>query len=450
MSELPGTTGHGDERSSRLWRLLRALHAQSFFSFMVAQGAAAALGFLTTIGLARILPRSEFGVWVYAAGILQLFLLCSGLGMQAAILRFCSLHTFIARAGTFHRALAIGVASSFAAAAVIVGSSRHLPLRVAGADELLLVLALVPLPTFLILAAVSYFQAASRAGDAAAVLLTTGIVQASAILALGWSAGLPGVVIGQYLGPLAGVAAAAWRGGSWPRPRAIRRLARFGPGTWQLLRFGLLSMTAGLASAVLVVMDTVAIGLVLGSSEAVAEYKVAAILPIGLFFLPQAVMQFLIPHFARQSADRRRLLGMLRRLVMALVPINALLTGAIFVAAPHIVGILGGSGYADVAGEIVVPIRILAVGYFFAATLRIPFGNVLFAIGRVGFNLVHSVVVGLVNIGLNLWLVAAFGSVGAAVGTLAVILISSLVSGCYLWWQLRRELKPGQNVQPGV
>ncbi len=435
-------TGRGAGRLAWLQGTVRALHGESFFSFMSAQSLATALGFLTLVFLARILPRSEFGLWVYVFGILQLFLLLSGLGAQAAILRFCSIRRGYARLGTLYQALRIGVTASLALVVAIVLASRLLPLRIDGAGDLLLLLALLPLPAFLVASLVAYNQAASRAGDAAAMLLTAGIVQAAATVGLAWLAGLPGVVLGHYLGPLAGLAAVAWRTRRWPRVPLVRRLMRFGPEARQLLRFGLVSTSANVASTVLVVMDTLAIGLVLGSSEAVATYKVAAIVPLGLLFLPQAVMQFLIPRFARRSGDRRHLAWMLRRLLAALVPISALLAGGIFVAAPRIVGVLVGRGYADVTDDIVAPMRILAFGFFVSATLRIPFGNVLFAVGRVGFNLANSVVTGLVNVVLNLWLVAALGSIGAAAGTVAVIVLSSLASGACLWWHLRPRNGP--------
>ena len=76
---------------------------------------------------------------------------------------------------------------------------------------------------------------------------------------------------------------------------------------------------------------------------------------------------------------------------------------------------------------------VLAIGYFFTASLRIPGGNVLASLGKIKVNFYITVAMGLFNIIADVVLIYWMGSIGAAISTLSVFLLSGLVSNLYLY-----------------
>ena len=74
-----------------------------------------------------------------------------------------------------------------------------------------------------------------------------------------------------------------------------------------------------------------------------------------------------------------------------------------------------------------------------SATLRIPAGNILSMIRKVKVNLYISIISGIANIILDIVLIKLWGSVGAAIATILVVIISSVIAVNYLIIYLYKE-----------
>ena len=77
------------------------------------------------------------------------------------------------------------------------------------------------------------------------------------------------------------------------------------------------------------------------------------------------------------------------------------------------------------------------VGYFISGTFRIPSGNILSSMKEVKVNFYNSIISGVANILLDIALIKKMGSNGAAIATVAVYIISSLISNIYLHKKLK-------------
>ena len=75
--------------------------------------------------------------------------------------------------------------------------------------------------------------------------------------------------------------------------------------------------------------------------------------------------------------------------------------------------------------------KILAISYFFSGSFRIVSGNLLVTQRKVGFNLFVAIISGLLNILGNIVFIPLYGSVGAAMVTLMIVIFTSLVSTLY-------------------
>lgn len=72
------------------------------------------------------------------------------------------------------------------------------------------------------------------------------------------------------------------------------------------------------------------------------------------------------------------------------------------------------------------------------ATLRIPAGNLLAMFREVKFNFYLSIIVGIINIGLNFLLIPRYGSIGATYAYITVVILSSLILIPYLLFTLKQ------------
>lgn len=114
--------------------------------------------------------------------------------------------------------------------------------------------------------------------------------------------------------------------------------------------------------------------------------------------------------------------------------INGVICIGLIITAPLIISILWGKEYMDA----LVPFRILAVNYFFLGTFRITCGNVLAMLRKINVNFIISVVSGISNVVLDVILIKFYGSVGATIATLLVVILSGGIAFPYLIFYVNR------------
>ena len=76
-------------------------------------------------------------------------------------------------------------------------------------------------------------------------------------------------------------------------------------------------------------------------------------------------------------------------------------------------------------------------GYIVAGSFRAPAGNILASIKKVKVNFYNAIITGIANIILDVILIYKYGSNGAAVATVLVFIITSIISNTYLFRYLK-------------
>ena len=174
-------------------------------------------------------------------------------------------------------------------------------------------------------------------------------------------------------------------------------------------RFSLVSMFNNGVSFLVYIIDVFLIGVITEDMNVLASYKTATLIPFALTFIPSTIMTFVYPYFANHQ--------------------NVCISLFLIFFSKLIVQICFGKEYLDCVSIFIV----LAIGYFFTASLRIPGGNVLASLGKIKVNFYITVAMGLFNIIADVVLIYWMGSIGAAISTLSVFLLSGLVSNLYLY-----------------
>ena len=386
------------------------------------------VGFADVVVLVRILSKAEYGYWGYANNILQLVLLFAAFGAPAGILQFCSRSKDDMERLTYWKyGLSYGLKANLVLACIVFFVALRIPLAIPESRPILMSLSLLPLLMILFESITLYLRSTLRnkAFSGLSVLNSSTFFVASIVGALVF--GVIGIALGRYIAMFVSIAVGIFvlrreyaLFGSIPKLERKKKL--------EFISFSLVAMLTNSISSLLYKIDTFLVGTISRSAEAVASYQTATLIPFTLNFIPLALMTFAYPYFARHWQEKAWVNQKYWKMTKQLALVNGLISAFLFIFAPLIIRIVFGTQYLDS----VVPFRVLAIGFFIAATFRIPAGNTLVAIGKIKVNLINSIISGIANIALDIVLIYQYGAIGAAVATVIVFVVSSVISVGYL------------------
>jgi len=392
--------------------------------------------FLVMLLLARDLGTAEVGRYAQCYALLALLGLLSLSGFRAGLTRFVAVHLADDDPASIRGTVRLGLSISAAAAALIgaaLAAAAPLVAEVLNDPGLTDGLRLV------------------------ALALPAAVVCEAALAATrGWRTQRPFTLVGQLYEPgarlvftalalLAGlgvtgalwaVVVAAWTAAVLALGALLRLMRTVAPAPpayrpRQLFGFSTVSWASSLASTGLIWIDTLLLGAF--GSEDIGVYTVATRLVTVAIFVLAPINAAFGPYIA--YLYHRELLPEVRRVYRAATGWVVRLSLPAFVALlvfPAALLPLFGPGFADGATVTVV----LAVGQLVNAATG-PCGTLLNMSGRVSLNMLDNIGALVLNIGLNVWLIPAYGIVGAAVAWSASLVVVNLVRVAQVWWLVR-------------
>lgn len=390
--------------------------------------------FCSGVVLVRFFTKEEYGQWSYAGNILSIFLLFEGLGVCSGLLQYASENAGDnERYGILKLSLKYGITFDVLLGLAVLVFSLIFTLPIKGAVEILGCMFLIPLFTLFFNVVESYLRATLRNFQFSVLTVMNTALFLIGSLSGALLYGVYGVVIGRYAAYIITDAAGfiimkrEFKAmAAVPLPSKNRRLEFF--------RYSVACMLSNSISGLLYLIDTFLVGLIIKDSSVVASYKTATLIPFALNFIPQSVIIFAYPYFAKAGKEpfkfKRYYISLVRYLGLG----NILISTALFVLAPLLIKLVFGSGYEDA----VLPFRILSVGYFFAGTFRISAGNILGAIRKVRANLYNAIVSGMLNIVLDVLFILWWGSVGAAISTTCIYIVSGSIANWCIYSYLKK------------
>lgn len=384
------------------------------------------LSFASGILLARILTKSEYGVYSYANTLMGFFLLVSGFGMVSGLLQVGSEQKQEEkRLGLYRFACRFGFVYNLLLAAVILFVALVIPLPIAGSGKILALMCLYPMAMLMrdLKTALLRSQMRNQDFSYANTFSTAAMVLLSCTLALLLRA--EGLVLGQYL---ACVLTILFIGKKCGIRISFRKSGVDTATKRDLLGVCSISVLNDGLSELMYLLDVFILGLAVPDETVIASYKVATTIPTALVFIPLSVITYVYPYFARNRTDKAWLTKNYRRLVLSMGALNLLVGGGLILLAPWLIGLVFGKVYLDS----VAPFQILCASYIISGTFRILSGNLLVTQRKLKFNLFVAVLSSATNTVLNVFLIQAWGSIGAALATLITVLLTSVLSTAYL------------------
>lgn len=381
-----------------------------------------------SVVIVRVITKEAFGMWSYANNILSFFLLIEGLGVVPGLLQFASAAKDKEEKLSYLKyALLVGSLFNTILAIAIFLFTIFFELPIRGSTEILRYLSFLPLITILFNTLQVFLRSDLRNKQFSLVTVINTLAFFFGVLIGGYFFEIAGIIWGRYLSYFISCFIAAWFVKDYYESFLKAKLPS-SSNRQEFLKFSIVSMLTNSISSILYLLDTFLIGIFIQSETVVASYKTATLIPFALNFIPASVMTFAYPYFAKNKDNKEVVKKYFLKMQRYLFLLNLVISVLLITFAPFIIKVVFGEEYLDS----MIPFRILSLGYLIAATFRIPAGNVIASLRKVKVNFYNSIVSGSANVVLDIILIKRYGSNGAAIATVLIFIISSIISNIYL------------------
>ena len=414
--------------------LVRKLGTTGFFHIFGSSTLNKIISFMTSIVLVRVLTKSEYGVFTYVWNIYGIVQLLNGMGMGSSALQIgseCN-DSEVQINSTFDYCKKIGIRFNFLLMLVILLIALFAPLEIQGASNLFFLLLFLPIIQFLYELDLVYFRVnkMNKQYSKMSLLNTVLIFVGSVIGAFIFKE--KGMILGYYVAYTCSILV-------YKRfvcidnksPESTARLPKK-----EIISIGIVSMSNIAISQLLYLLDVFVLGIIISDETVLAGYKVATIIPSALVFIPQALITYIYPYFASHNNDGEWCLKQYKKILTGIGLVNSVISISLFSLAPFIITVMFGAQYID---DLIV-FRLLAINYFFSGTFRLISGNLLVTQKKLKFNFMVALSSGIINVIADVVLIRKYGSVGAAIATIIVVLFTSVVSTTYLLITFRKKV----------
>jgi O-antigen/teichoic acid export membrane protein len=385
------------------------------------------IGFLCSIILVRILSKNEYGIFSYAWNIYSIVFLFSGLGVESGMLQLLSENgkdtVYVKKISKF--ATRFGIVFNLGLSIVLIIIGLFAPLKIEGSGKLICFLCFLPVVNFLLNNIYCYFRSLKKNKEYAKLSVINTLLYFIFTVGFVFLFREIGLVLGNYFSMTIScfigiVIFKAYLLGS--DNNINNNFVK------DLLRIGFISMLINALSQLLYLLDVFIIGIIDPNETIIASYKVATMIPSALAFIPQSLVIYIYPYFAEHKNDSNWCLKRYKQVILGIGIFNFLLSTILFFFAPIVIKAIFGSQYIDS----LIVFRILIINYFISGTFRIISGNLLVTQRKLIFNFFESVLSSLLNIVADYYFIQIWGSMGAAIATLLVVVFSSTLSSVYL------------------
>ena len=412
---------------------LKKLFKTGFFHIFGSRVLNKVINFVSSAVLVRILDKGDYGIFTYAWNIYSIVLLFSGLGMEYGVLHLCSEFYEDEKKsnaiGNF--ATKFGVAFDLLLAVVILVIGLFVPLKIEQAGFLLCLMCLLPLFNLLFNLTTVRLRAVrkNQAFSTLSTFNTAAVFGVSVVGALLFKE--KGLVLGYYVAFLLSVLVGftvykvrLYNRNAAPLEKKTRK---------DILSISFVSMMNNGLSHLISLLGVFVLGIIVPDEEILASYKVATLIPTALSFIPVALVTYLYPYFTQHREDGTWCLKQYKRILLGLGGFNLALSLFLCLLAPWLVPFLFGNQYTDA----VLVFQLLSINYFLAGTFRVLAGNLLVTARKLKFNLFVAVISGTLNIIADVIFISLWGSIGAAIATLAVVVVTGTLNTGYLIYTYR-------------
>ncbi len=409
-------------------KVINKLGETGFFHIMGSNVINKVLAFLNSVVILRLVTKSEYGIYTSALNIYSICMILSGMGIVGGILQVGSEYAKNKEKNykIFRYGINFGIKINILLAIVIIIVAIVMPLPIEESRSLLLLMSLLPILQIIVDTKKTYYRTKLDNHMFSYLNVMNAFLIFVFSLVGAYFYQTKGFVIGQYVALIITILLIIRKSEVKP---SIKSVSLEKEDKTSLFKISFISMLNNGLSNILYLADIFIIGLLISQSDILAEYKVAITLPTALVFIPLSVCTYIYSYFSMNKNNKVWLKKHFKTTIFAMASLNFTITLFLVVFAPIIIKIMFGTQYLSA----VTLFRLSSVSYFFIGTFRVISGNLLITQRKLIFNLIVSIIAGLLNIILNLILVKYLGAIGALYTTLGIAIFTGLVSTSYYW-----------------
>lgn len=419
------------------------LRSTGFFSVFLSNIICKILSFLGGIVIVRVLSKNDYGMYAYIINCYSMLMLFGDLGCSAATMQYCNeSYRDLDKFNSFFKfGWKYGLLFSAVTALLIFASPLFYPFKHEEGRVLTQMLCFMPF----IATANSFLLMNVRIRlenrRFAVINIISSVVHYLIILPLAYFFSVKGAVLSNYAISLTIFVFSFFY---------TRRFLDFGREKISLSRnekkvFLKLAAASQLNNGIstgLMLLDVFLIGVIVADEAVISSYKVATTIPAALDFIPNSIMVYICPYFARNCRDIAWVRSSYKKLIAYCTIGNLFITSLCIACSGWLIPLVFGKQYSDS----IVCFIILMLGYFFSASFRTPVANIIYTQHKVGVNIVITIASGLLNCFLDIVLIMSRGSVGAAIATTTVHIAASVFSVAYMRYYLKGASNEENNV----
>lgn len=381
------------------------------------------INFLCNSIIVHLLSKADYGTYVYAYNIIAFALLIAGLGIPSGLLQILS-EEFKNKdkvKSLYQSGSSIAGIFNILLCTVLIGTSWCIPLKMEEARRYLFLLSLIPFFDTCLSLQLVYLRSLLRVKQyAIANNINTILLTIFTVIGAYWGQ-VDGVIYGKYLSYIVSVILFIC---IFKIPFFFGKANFKKSLTKELLKLSTISMANNGLSELLYLLDVFIMGITIANQEIIASYKVATYIPSALSFIPLTVITYIYPYFAQHRGDCVWLKKKYPKILLSMGGLNMVIILPLFILAPSIIRVFYGSNYQDA----IFIFRILLINFFVSGTFRILSGNLLVTQRQLKFNFYVALFSGVVNTIGNFILIPKWGSMGAVLTTVFVVIITSILS----------------------
>ncbi|MBW8362370.1 MAG: oligosaccharide flippase family protein [Kaistella sp.] len=393
-----------------------------FLSLLVAKLCA----FLGSLFVIRLLPENEFGVLSIVASVFAIFAPFSGFGSQQSLLRFGSLAEGSSGKKALSKYLLVtGFRYQILLSIVFMVVSFFFVEKYEDIVLMFLFFGVRLVGFFFLNHIQSELRINSNNRGFARVSNFVNISGLVLLLALSYSFGLKGYLVAMAVTPFLCF--------FWYRRDLLHHSNEiFSFKKKEIWNYGLHASATALLSDMLFSADVLFLSF-LTNENAVANYKVAILIPANITFLALTFMQSDFPTLARNYQDKNFLKQYISNYYRIFIPLTIIIFAVGFFCTEEILHLFFSAKYTDNS----LIFALLLAGFCLNMLLRNLYGNLLSAVGKMKINTAVSAFSLLSLLVISWFLVPEAGIKGMALS----LTLSMLISGLLLLFAFRHYLK---------
>jgi len=387
------------------------------------------MGFLTVLYVVRTHSEADYGLVSYALVVVNALVPFMGLGAFQAFLRFGSDRPgYWSKKQLYRYAYGRGMVASAGLAAVVLAAAPIICGDLPGAVPFMRILAFSLLSVLLMEYAKSYARLMGMNRQAGQIEIAFAVCLLALTVMLTYFLGMQGYALAMVMAPLAAavpyIVVFRLPGFSWGRET----------DSGAFWRYGIFVTLGALTGQLFYAVDVYMIGhLIPDAARDIALYRVSAIIPLAGLVVPIAVASADFVKNSENKSNPQALRTYMRGYLRTFIPLTLVLTLVLLWVTPVLLSLFG-SQYSQNPALM----RIFVLGMAGAYLLRVPFGNLLSAVGRADWNTYHNILIVILAIGLCALVVPAHGILGAAWVTAGLMWLSGVFSAMLLLLHLKK------------